>query len=133
GLKPALPNISDSAIAKQAAWAAPSSSSGLVPAPSSKREANEYAALNAPFPKSTCPLPSLRLPSQRACALRVGMTAPFQTSRVRGLVPGFISVACEFLRPDIIVIDAGFVQHHAETRNHLRWTGNVINRSCWIA
>jgi len=41
GVKPALPSISDSAIAKQLAWAAPSSSSGFVPLPFSNREANE--------------------------------------------------------------------------------------------
>src|SRR6185437_14727741 len=75
--------MSDIAIAKQLAWAAPSSSSGFVPLPSSKRELNEYALLNAPFPKSTCPLPSLMLPSHRACALRVAMTASFPITNLR--------------------------------------------------
>lgn len=52
--------------------AAPSSSSGLVPLASSKRDLNEYALLNAPFPKSTWPLPhSLTLPTQRACGSHV--------------------------------------------------------------
>ena len=36
-----------------------------------------YAPLNRPFPKSTVPLPSLSVPSHRACALRVGMKIPF--------------------------------------------------------
>src|SRR6185437_9465781 len=73
GLKPAWLSISDRAIAKQPAWAAPNSSSGLVPAPSSNREANEYGPLNRPCPKSISPLPSLSVPSQRACAVRVDM------------------------------------------------------------
>ena len=72
--------LPESAIAKHPACAAPSNSSGFVPTPVSNREANEYAPLNAPFPKSTVPLPSLRVPSQRACAFRVGMSYPFQTS-----------------------------------------------------
>ena len=41
GWKPARPSASDSAIAKQPACAAASSSSGLVPGPLSKREAKE--------------------------------------------------------------------------------------------
>src|ERR1051325_7803838 len=40
-LKPPPCGASESAIAKQPAWAAPSSSSGLVPSPSSNRDANE--------------------------------------------------------------------------------------------
>ena len=38
GVCPACDNASDSAIEKHAAWAAPRSSSGLVPLPSSKRD-----------------------------------------------------------------------------------------------
>jgi len=42
GLWPALPSISDSAMEKQAACAAPISSSGLVPFPPSKRVLKPY-------------------------------------------------------------------------------------------
>ena len=42
GVKPALPSAEESAMEKQPAWAAPISSSGLVPVPCSKREENEY-------------------------------------------------------------------------------------------
>jgi hypothetical protein len=42
GTEPAPASMFDSAIVKQPARAAPISSSGLVPVPSSKREANEY-------------------------------------------------------------------------------------------
>src|SRR2546429_358259 len=49
------------------------SSSGLVPLPSSNREANEYAPSYAPEPSAMVPAPSLRLPCQRADEERVGM------------------------------------------------------------
>src|SRR5947209_4139790 len=49
------------------------SSSGLVPAPSSKRELNEYCPSKAPPPKRIVPLPLGRSPSHRASALRTGM------------------------------------------------------------
>ena len=39
---PWSPSTTDSAIEKQPAWAAPISSSGLVPSPSCMRERNEY-------------------------------------------------------------------------------------------
>ncbi len=45
------------AMAKQLAWAAPSSSSGLVPALFSNREPNDYGPLNIPWPKSFAPWP----------------------------------------------------------------------------
>ena len=41
GGKPASARPFDSAIEKQPAWAAPISSSGLVPSPSAKRDLNE--------------------------------------------------------------------------------------------
>ena len=68
-----MPKTRESAIAKQPAWAAPINCSGFVPAPSSKREPNYYGPLNSPFPKSSVPLPSLIVPSHRACAMRVGI------------------------------------------------------------
>src|SRR5439155_26796971 len=83
GVKPARPRPPDRAIEKQPAWAAPMSSSGLVPLPSSKREANEYWPSNAPEPKRIVPLPSWRLPSHWASAVRLGMagqpTRPVRT------------------------------------------------------
>src|SRR5205807_3541853 len=78
GVKPALANPLDNAIEKQPAWAAAMSSSGLVPAPSSKRELNEYWPSNAPPPKRIVPLPLGRSPSHRASALRTGMRSPPQ-------------------------------------------------------
>ena len=76
GAWPARPRLPENAMAKQPAWAAAISSSGLVPEPSSKRELNEYGPLNAPLPSSTVPLPSTIGPSQTAVALRVGMNQP---------------------------------------------------------
>ena len=57
GSKPALASAFANAIEKQPAWAAPISSSGLVPAPSSKRDWNEYAPLQAPLPSDIVPRP----------------------------------------------------------------------------
>src|SRR3954468_8122673 len=73
GVNPALARPLESAIEKQPAWAAAMSSSGLVPAPSSKRELNEYCPSNAPPPKRIVPLPLGRSPSHRASALRTGI------------------------------------------------------------
>jgi hypothetical protein len=42
GVMPALPSPADRAIEKQPAWAAATSSSGLVPVPLSNRDENEY-------------------------------------------------------------------------------------------
>src|SRR5262245_14235259 len=73
GVKPLLPRPADNAIEKHPAWAAPISSSGLVPGAPSKRVRNEYAPLNAPLPSFIVPLPSFRLPSQTASAVLVAM------------------------------------------------------------
>jgi hypothetical protein len=58
GVKPFLPRAALKAIEKQPAWAAAISSSGFVPLPSSKREANEYGPVKAPLPSAMVPLPS---------------------------------------------------------------------------
>src|ERR1700730_11595607 len=63
----ASPKISDSAIVKQPAWAAPISSSGFVPVLPSKRLAKPYGYLSsAPLFVEMAPLPSLMPPSQTA-------------------------------------------------------------------
>ena len=64
-------------MAQQPACPAPNSSRGVVPGRASNREPNVYALLNSPFAKSISPLPVLTPPSQRACAVCVGMTTPF--------------------------------------------------------
>src|SRR5579859_959101 len=60
-------------MVKQPAWAAPSSSSGLVPVPSSKREANEYGPSKAPLPSFIVPDPACSDPCHCASALRTGI------------------------------------------------------------
>src|ERR1700757_33089 len=66
-VSPASPKISDSAIVKQPAWAAPISSSGFVPGFPSKRLAKPYGYLSsAPLFVEIAPLPSLMPPSQTA-------------------------------------------------------------------
>src|SRR6185312_9182580 len=58
--------------------------SRVIVVPASACDTGQPAlAGNAPFPKSTWPFPSLMLPSQRACALRVAMTAPFHVTKNR--------------------------------------------------
>src|SRR5437867_7500292 len=73
GVKPERPNPADKAMEKHPAWAAPMSSSGLVPVPSSKRDVNEYAPSKAPLPSFIFPFPSRKLPSQTALAVRAGI------------------------------------------------------------
>ncbi len=59
---------------KQPAWAAATSSSGLVPLPSPKRALNEYGtSLSVPLCTESVPLPSWVVPCQRADALRCMM------------------------------------------------------------
>src|SRR5437660_1982654 len=71
GVKFAPPNCADSAIEKQAAWAAAINSSGFVPAAFSNRVANEYGVLDStPLLDDTEPLPSLSPPFHTALALR---------------------------------------------------------------
>src|SRR5438270_6711879 len=65
----------ESAIEKQAAWAAASSSSGFVPSPSPNREAAEYSPRQAPSPTVSWPEPLSRSPCHRALPLRVAIAA----------------------------------------------------------
>src|SRR3954468_19157480 len=62
-----------SAIEKQAACAAAMSSSGFVPSPSSKREANEYWPWKTPSPTVTSPAPPCRSPRHSALPFRVAI------------------------------------------------------------
>src|SRR5690606_14523305 len=71
GMWPALARTPDSAIEKHPAWAAASSSSGLVPEPSSNREVAEKGP--SQFAIFIVPDPFGRSPSHRASALRTGM------------------------------------------------------------
>lgn len=67
GTSPALTSRAESCMDKQAAWAAATSSSGLVPIPLSKRAPNEYCVLDStPLSIETLPFPSLRLPFHSA-------------------------------------------------------------------
>src|SRR5260370_20577415 len=70
-VKPALPSCAESAIVKQPACAAASSSSGLVPTPFSNRVAKEYCVcLSTPLSVEMVPLPSFKPPCHTADALR---------------------------------------------------------------
>src|SRR5258708_557959 len=70
-IMPASPSCLESAIVKQPAWAAASSSSGLVPTPFSKRVENEYCvSFNVPLSVEMDPFPDFKSPCQTAEALR---------------------------------------------------------------
>src|SRR5438034_10202506 len=72
----ASPKISDSAIVKQPAWAAPMSSSGFVPGLPSKRLPKPYGySFNAPLRVEMAPLPSL-IPLCQAAAPYVFIMGP---------------------------------------------------------
>ena len=73
GTWPAFESSFENAIEKQPAWAAPASSSGFVPVPSSNRDWNEKAPSQAPLPSFMKPFPLLRSPVQTALAVRAGM------------------------------------------------------------
>src|SRR5438094_7005691 len=73
---PAFSRLNASAIEKQPASAAPMSSSGFVPFPSSKRDEKEYGPSNAPLPSFVVPLPCLSVPSQTADPVRVAIVLP---------------------------------------------------------
>src|SRR6202035_798400 len=71
GAKFIVPSWAESAIAKQAAWAAPINSSGLVPLAFSKRVRKEYGeSESTPLGVEIDPLPSFNPPFQTAVALR---------------------------------------------------------------
>src|SRR6266704_6531932 len=68
---PALPSCAESAIVKQPACAAASSSSGLVPTPFSNRVLKEYCVcFSTPLSVEMVPLPSFKPPCHTADALR---------------------------------------------------------------
>ena len=68
---PLRPTVALSAIAKHAACAAATSSSGLVcPAGSPIRDGNVTGSVNAPLPAFACPLPSMIEPVQSTVTLR---------------------------------------------------------------
>src|SRR4029453_18462166 len=75
GLWPARPSAAASAIEKHPACAAPINSSGLVPAPLSKRDTNEYDPSNAPLPRRMLPPPSFNEPFHSALAPRTAIDA----------------------------------------------------------
>jgi hypothetical protein len=70
---PAFSKFDESAIEKQPASAAPSSSSGFVPFASSNRDENEYEPSNAPLPSFIVPLPCFKVPSQTADPVRAAI------------------------------------------------------------
>src|SRR5213083_2010823 len=70
---PAFSRLNDSAMEKQPASAAPMSSSGFVPFPSSKRDENEYGPSKAPLPSFMVPLPCFSVPSQTADPVRIAI------------------------------------------------------------
>src|SRR5258708_3460796 len=70
-VRPAPPSCAESAMVKQPACAAASSSSGLVPTPFSKRVLKEYwVCFRTPLSVEMEPLPLFRSPCQTALALR---------------------------------------------------------------
>src|SRR2546423_4945200 len=90
-VKPALPSCAESAMVKQPAWAAASSSSGLGPTPFSKRALKEYCVcLRTPLSVEMEPLPDFRSPCQTALALRCIVILLFVLSwmRIEGSIRG---------------------------------------------
>src|SRR5262245_53614305 len=68
---PALPSWAERAMLKHPAWAAATSSSGLVPGCDSNRVAKEYGVFSkTPLGEVSVPFPSLSPPLQCALALR---------------------------------------------------------------
>src|SRR6185437_10411509 len=68
---PAFPNWPESAMLKQPACAAATSSSGFVPTPFSKRVEKEYCvSFRTPLAVETVPLPSFKPPAHRALDVR---------------------------------------------------------------
>src|SRR4029077_186484 len=95
---PAPPSCAESAMVKQPACAAASSSSGLVPAPFSNRVLNEYCVcFRTPLSVEIVPLPSFNPPCQTADALRCMFLSfclfrPLHNQRIRfsGKQEGYI-------------------------------------------
>src|SRR5712692_8146292 len=84
---PALPSCAESAIVKHPACAAAISSSGFVPAPSSKRVENEYCVFEStPLAVEMVPLPLLRFPCHSADAFRCIIPPGIDGSRPLPLV-----------------------------------------------
>src|SRR3984893_5983283 len=71
---PATVKAAETAIEKQAAWAAAISSSGFVPVPSSKRDLYEYCPSKAPLPSLRLPAPDFRSPRHSASEIRFAIT-----------------------------------------------------------
>jgi len=99
GVMPALPNSAESAIEKQPACAAATSSSGFVPRALSNRVLKEYGVCEStPLSVDIVPFPSLRLPCHTAdadlfmvfcvvdCLSEFSMCSD---SRVKNIRPGF--------------------------------------------
>src|ERR1700744_3901979 len=71
GVRLAVPSCAESAMEKQAAWAAAINSSGLVPGVFSNRVVKEYGVFDStPLVDETLPLPSFSPPFHTALALR---------------------------------------------------------------
>src|SRR5215218_2702065 len=84
------PRTSASAIAKQLAWAAAISSSGLVlPSGRSVRDAHVTGSSSAPLPVDSAPTPRASVPSQITSAVRcaIGMVCSFRRSDWAGRYP----------------------------------------------
>src|SRR4029450_13520585 len=90
-----------SAMAKQAAWAAANSSSGLVfPPGSPMRAGNDTGSENAPVAALVTPVPSINPPSQSVVALRsnVAILPPVETY-FHLLLFTFHFLVCTFVGP----------------------------------
>src|SRR5262249_20168184 len=86
---PALPSWAERAMLKHPAWAAATSSSGLVPGCDSNRVANEYGVFfGTPLGEVRVPLPSLRPPLQCALALRSMFASLLPMAMMKLYMPG---------------------------------------------
>jgi hypothetical protein len=73
GMKPALVRTDERNIEKQPACAAPINSSGFVPGPVAKRDAQVYGPSYAPLPTRMLPEPSFNVPFHSADDVRTAM------------------------------------------------------------
>src|SRR2546425_7377360 len=90
GLWPACESALANAMEKQPACAAPISSSGLVPGPSSIRLLKEYDPSKAPLPSRIVPDPSCSDLCHLASAVRTGISG---------------HLSCECCRPELMLVD----------------------------